>query len=50
MKPGSQPEVDVHVTAGAHPFWTGQQRLVAAGRVEKFHRRYGRRERRGGER
>ncbi|AHH94092.1 type B 50S ribosomal protein L31 [Kutzneria viridogrisea] len=34
----------VDVTADSHPFWTGAQRVMdTAGRVEKFHRRYGRR-------
>lgn len=38
------PLVVVEVSAESHPFWTGQRRLVdAAGQVEKFHRRYGRR-------
>jgi large subunit ribosomal protein L31 len=40
------PLLAVDVTSDSHPFWTGTQRLVdTAGRVEKFHRRYGRRER-----
>jgi large subunit ribosomal protein L31 len=40
----SYPLVVVEVSAASHPFWTGQRRLVdAAGQVEKFHRRYGRR-------
>ncbi len=39
------PLVVVEVSAESHPFWTGQRRLVdAAGQVEKFHRRYGRRQ------
>jgi large subunit ribosomal protein L31 len=43
------PLIVVDVTADSHPFWTGTQRLVdTAGRVEKFHRRYGRRAQRGG--
>jgi large subunit ribosomal protein L31 len=38
------PLVVVEVSADSHPFWTGQRRLIdAAGQVEKFHRRYGRR-------
>lgn len=38
------PLVVVEVSADSHPFWTGQRRLVdAAGQVEKFRRRYGRR-------
>ncbi|GAA3992631.1 type B 50S ribosomal protein L31 [Allokutzneria multivorans] len=38
------PLIVVDVTSDSHPFWTGNQRLVdTAGRVEKFHRRYGRR-------
>ncbi len=40
------PLLTVDITADSHPFWTGQQRLVdTAGRVEKFNRRYGKRER-----
>jgi large subunit ribosomal protein L31 len=40
----NHPLVVVEVSADSHPFWTGQRRLVdAAGQVEKFHRRYGRR-------
>jgi large subunit ribosomal protein L31 len=36
--------VIVEISADSHPFWTGRQRLIdAAGQVEKFHRRYGRR-------
>ncbi|MFI6102339.1 type B 50S ribosomal protein L31 [Lentzea sp. NPDC051213] len=42
----SYPLLTVDVTADSHPFWTGTQRLVdTAGRVEKFNRRYGKRER-----
>jgi large subunit ribosomal protein L31 len=42
----SYPLLVVDITADSHPFWTGTQRLVdTAGRVEKFNRRYGRRER-----
>ena len=40
------PLITLDVTADSHPFWTGAQRLVdTAGRVEKFHRRYGKRTR-----
>ncbi|RZS44687.1 LSU ribosomal protein L31P [Herbihabitans rhizosphaerae] len=42
------PLITVDVTSDSHPFWTGNQRLVdTAGRVEKFHRRYGDRARKG---
>jgi large subunit ribosomal protein L31 len=42
--PQTLPLVIVEVSASSHPFWTGTQRtLDTAGRVEKFHRRYGRR-------
>jgi len=35
-------EMRVDVCAKCHPFYTGQQRNVAArGRVEKFNKRYG---------
>jgi large subunit ribosomal protein L31 len=34
--------VHVEICAGCHPFFTGKQRLVdTAGRVEKFHKKYG---------
>ncbi|OBI44200.1 type B 50S ribosomal protein L31 [Mycobacterium colombiense] len=36
--------VVVEVTSDSHPFWIGGRRIVdSAGRVQKFHRRYGRR-------
>ncbi len=38
------PLITVEVSSDSHPFWTGQQRLLdTTGRVEKFHRKYGRR-------
>ena len=38
------PLVVVEVTSDSHPFWTGERRLVdSAGKVDKFHRRYGHR-------
>lgn len=34
----------VDITSDSHPFWTGAKRVLdTAGRVEKFHRRYGKR-------
>ena len=37
------PVVDVEVSSASHPFWTGTARVLdSEGRVEKFHRRYGR--------
>ncbi len=37
------PHLRVAVCAACHPWWTGRQKLVdAAGRVEKFQRRYAR--------
>jgi large subunit ribosomal protein L31 len=39
------PLVQVDVSSWSHPFWTGNQRVLdTAGQVEKFHRRYGRRD------
>ncbi|MFH8933759.1 type B 50S ribosomal protein L31 [Streptomyces griseosporeus] len=36
------PVVDVEISSASHPFYTGNQRVVdTAGRVERFHRRYG---------
>ena len=38
------PLVAVEVSSDSHPFWTGTRpTLDTAGRVEKFHRRYGQR-------
>jgi large subunit ribosomal protein L31 len=37
------PVVDVEISAGSHPFWTGRNRLLdTAGRVEKFRAKYAR--------
>ena len=37
------PVIDVDVSSASHPFYTGRTRVLdTAGRVEKFHRRYGR--------
>ena len=37
-----KPELRVDVCSKCHPFFTGQQRNVAArGRIEKFNKRYG---------
>lgn len=36
------PVIDVEVSAASHPFYTGRSRTIdTAGRVERFHRRYG---------
>ncbi|TFV47824.1 type B 50S ribosomal protein L31 [Blastococcus sp. TF02A-35] len=36
------PLVVVDVSASSHPLWSGTQRVLdTAGRVERFHRRYG---------
>ena len=35
-------ELRVEICSACHPFFTGEQRIVdTAGRVERFHRRYG---------
>jgi large subunit ribosomal protein L31 len=40
------PLVPVEISAASHPFWTGTQRVMdTAGRVERFHQRYGTRTR-----
>lgn len=39
----------IHVTAASHPFWTGTARtLDTEGRIQAFHRRYGRAQATGG--
>ncbi|KAB8163822.1 MULTISPECIES: type B 50S ribosomal protein L31 [Streptomyces] len=41
------PVVDVETSSASHPFYTGTARVLdTAGRVERFERRYGRREER----
>ena len=36
------PELKLDICSNCHPFYTGQQKFVdAAGRVEKFNRKYG---------
>lgn len=41
------PVIDVEVSSASHPFWTGRATVLdTAGRVEKFHRRYGQKENR----
>lgn len=36
------PVIDVEVSSASHPFYTGQSKVLdTAGRVERFHRRYG---------
>lgn len=38
------PVVTVDTSSASHPFWTGSARVLdTAGRVEKFHAKYGRR-------
>ncbi len=35
-------EIRVEICSNCHPFFTGKQKLVdTAGRVERFHRKYG---------
>lgn len=35
--------LEIALSSATHPFWTGQTRIVdAAGRVERFNRKYGR--------
>jgi large subunit ribosomal protein L31 len=39
------PVIDVDISSASHPFYTGTARVVdTAGRVEKFNRRYGRKQ------
>ncbi len=38
------PLVNLEISSGSHPFFTGKQKLVdSAGRVEKFKKKYGQR-------
>jgi large subunit ribosomal protein L31 len=41
----TKPEMRVDVCSNCHPFFTGEQRIVdTAGRVERFRRRYAKKE------
>ncbi|MEE1740368.1 type B 50S ribosomal protein L31 [Streptomyces sp. BE147] len=36
------PVIDVETSSASHPFYTGERQVLdTAGRVERFHRRYG---------
>ncbi|MBI1745006.1 MAG: 50S ribosomal protein L31 [Acidobacteria bacterium] len=36
------PEVRLEICSSCHPFFTGKQKLMdTAGRIERFHRKYG---------
>jgi len=38
----TKPEQRIEICSACHPFFTGKQKLMdSAGRVEKFHKRYG---------
>ncbi|WP_354643551.1 type B 50S ribosomal protein L31 [Kitasatospora camelliae] len=38
----ARPVVDVEVSSASHPFYTGRSRVLdPAGRIERYHRRYG---------
>jgi large subunit ribosomal protein L31 len=38
-------EISVEICSNCHPFYTGTQRLVdTAGRIEKFNRKYGKKD------
>ncbi|WP_435969395.1 type B 50S ribosomal protein L31 [Streptomyces sp. Qhu_M48] len=42
------PVIDVEISSASHPFYTGTARVLdTAGRVERFEKRYGRRDDRG---
>ena len=43
MKVGStQPKLNVDISSGTHPFYTGSQKIIdTEGRVERFMRKYG---------
>ncbi len=38
----TRPEINIEICSACHPFFTGQQKYVdTAGRVERFHRKFG---------
>ena len=45
----TKPDTRVEICSKCHPFFTGRQKLVdAAGRVERFKQRYGKKSKEGG--
>ena len=41
----TKPEIKVEICSACHPFYTGQQKFVdSEGRVERFNRKYGRKD------
>lgn len=39
------PVIDVEISSASHPFFTGTQKLIdTAGRIEKFKKRYGKKD------
>ena len=44
----TKPEIRVEICSNCHPFYTGKQKLVdSGGRVERFQRKFARRQRAG---
>ena len=42
---GVKPDMHLDICSSCHPFYTGKQKLIdTAGRIEKFQRRYGKKE------
>ena len=42
----TKPELHVEICSNCHPFYTGKQKIMdVGGRVDKFEKRYGKRER-----
>jgi large subunit ribosomal protein L31 len=38
----TKPDIRVEICSHCHPFFTGKQKLIdTAGRIERFHRKYG---------
>ncbi len=41
----TKPNISVEICSSCHPFYTGKQRLIdTAGRIEKFRRKYGKKD------
>lgn len=45
MTRATKPEINVEICSSCHPFFTGKQKFVdTEGRVDRFHRKYGKKE------
>lgn len=40
----TQKEIEVEICSACHPFYTGKEKIIETGQVEKFRKRFGKKE------